>query len=518
MARQAFLDLSFRIRPTYARELAGMAYDPANDAKDRFAALSLLENSIESARGIFPLCQDTGTAAVYAWKGENVLVDSLLSDSRLLAAGAALAWRQGGLRNSQLVASGSFMERNTGDNSPLACEVFSEKGSEYHLLFIAKGGGSANKTLLFQETRRLLQPLAFETFARQAISQIGVSACPPYRIVFVIGGQSPEQTALAAKLATTGALDALPSEPGPEGGPYRDKELEATIVRLASESGWGAQFGGRRMARDARVIWLPRHAASLPVVLAVSCAAHRQLYGRIGPDGCFLEHLADGDELARIRAETQARFGIPTPELSTIANPTAAVLPGRTVAADSGIHFRRVDLDTLNPADLSSGEFVQLWGSVVLARDAAHARLSAMIQEGKPLPEWTTRPVFYAGPTETPEGEVIGSIGPTTSKRMDSYQEELMSRGAFTISLGKGERTAACRDACARHGGVYLVTTGGAAATAARRYVSSMSVLDWPELGMEAVRLVTLAGLPAMVAVDSQGTDYYAGLRDNQRV
>jgi fumarate hydratase class I len=267
------------------------------------------------------------------------------------------------------------------------------------------------------------------------------------------------------------------------------------------------------MARDARIIWLPRHAASLPVVLAVSCAAHRQLYGRIGPDGYFLEHLVDCNELAEIAAGIKASFGRSFAGTSFAGTSFAGTAP-----ADSGIHFKRVDLESMNTADLVAGEFVELWGSIVLARDAAHARLSAMIREGKPLPDWTTRPVFYAGPTETPEGEVVGSIGPTTSKRMDSYQEELMSRGFFLVSLGKGERTAACRDACARHGGAYLVTTGGAAATAARRYVSSMAVLDWPELGMEAVRLVTLTGLPAMVAVDSRGTDYYAVLRASQRV
>jgi fumarate hydratase class I len=507
MARQAFIDLSFRIRPSYAKELANLAYDPASTPHDRFAALSLLENAQESAKGVFPLCQDTGTAAVYAWKGEGVLVDSPLSDHQLLASGADQAWKEKRLRNSQLAPLSGFKELNTGDNSPLTCELFAGKGSEYRLLFIAKGGGSSNKTVLFQETRRLLEPEAFEAFARQAINQIGVSACPPYRLVFVIGGQSPEQTTLAAKLASTGALDALPSNPGATGGPYRDRVLEEMMVRLASESGWGAQFGGRQMARDARVIWLPRHAASLPVVLAVSCAAHRQLYGRIGPDGYYLEHLANEDELTAITTEVKAAF----------EKVTGKTAPG-TSTVDPGIKFRRVNLDTLDPADLVAGEFVELWGSIVVARDAAHARLSTLIKEGKPLPDWASKPVFHAGPTETPEGEIIGSIGPTTSKRMDSYQDELMSRGAFRVSLGKGERSAACREACARYGGAYLVTTGGAAATAARRYVSSMAVLDWPELGMEAVRLLTLTGLPAMVAVDSQGTDYYAGLRDSQRV
>lgn len=513
LSKQAFIDLSFRIRPTFAKELATVAFDPAAEVKDRFTAKSLLDNAIESAAGVLPLCQDTGTATVYGWKGENVLVDSPRSDHQLLASGAESAWKQGRLRNSQLSPLGGFKESNTGDNSPLAGELYSGKGSEYHLLFMAKGGGSSNKTVLFQETRHLLEPQAFEAFARQAVGQIGVSACPPYRLVFVIGGQSPEQCALAAKLASTGALDALPIVPDAHNGMYRDTSLEATIVRLATESGWGAQFGGRWMARDARVIWLPRHAASLPVVLAVSCAAHRQMYVRIGPDGYFLEHLADREELAGIAAEVQTSFGRKTARLPVVAASTAGAS-----TLNTGINFRRVNLDSLNPADLVAGEFVELWGTLVIARDAAHARLATLIKEGKPLPEWTRMPVFYAGPTETPEGEIIGSIGPTTSKRMDVYQEELLSRGAFTVSLGKGERTEACRQACARHGGVYLVTIGGAAAIAARRHVSSMSLLDWPELGMEAVRQITLAGLPAMVAVDSRGRDYYAGFRDNQRV
>jgi fumarate hydratase class I len=524
LARQAFTNLSFRIRPLYARELAVAAFDPKADAKDRFTAMSLLDNAIESARGVFPLCQDTGTAAVYGWKGEEVLVDSPKSDHQLLATGAESAWKQGRLRNSQLVPLGGFKEQNTGDNSPLAGELYTMKGSGYHLLFIGKGGGSSNKTILSQETKRLLEPQVFEAFARQAVGQIGVSACPPYRLVFVIGGQSPEQTTLAAKLASTGALDALPRGPEAPGGIYRDTSLEASIVRLAAESGWGAQFGGRWMARDARVIWLPRHAASLPVVLAVSCAAHRQLYARIGPDGYFLEHLADEEELAGIAAEARASSGratggVPEASASVAAVSAASVaLASQTSTVDGGISFRRVNLDSMNPADLVAGEFVELWGSIVVARDAAHARLAAMIREGKPLPAWTKMPVFYAGPTETPDGEVIGSIGPTTSKRMDGYQEEFLSRGVFTVSLGKGERTPACREACASYGGVYLVATGGAAAIAARYHVSSMSVLDWPELGMEAVRQITLTGLPAMVAVDSRGRDYYADLRANQRV
>jgi len=499
LARRAFGDIQFRLRPSFLSDLAAVAYDPATGERDRYVTRSLLDNALVGCGGIFPICQDTGTATVYAWKGDRVLVDGQDDDETLLGRGALSAWTAGRLRNSQVVPLLSFGERNTGDNAPLAAHLSSVRGDAYHFLFVAKGGGSANKTALFQETKSLLRPDAFAAFIKKAIQSLGVSACPPYRIAIVLGGQSPEESTMAAKLASAGALDALASEPQADGGPYRDRQMETMVMDAAALSGWGAQFGGRFLARDARVVRLPRHAASLPVVIAVSCSAHRQAYARIDRDGCFVERLADAADLRRIIDMASAGKTM-----------TAETVPGTA---------RRVKLAPTDDPEaeatmlsLRSGELVELWGPVILARDAAHARLLSMMERGDDLPDWTRYPIFYASPTDTPEGQVVGSIGPTTSRRMDSYLEPFMARGISRITIGKGERGAACRTACAIHRGVYLAAIGGAAALAASRYVSACDTIAWPELGMEAIRLVQLAGLPALVVVDSRGNDYYAPL------
>lgn len=497
LAGRVFTDIQFRLRRSFLSDLAVVAYDPAAGERDRYVTRTLLDNALIGSAGIFPICQDTGTATVYAWKGDRVLVDGQDDDETLLGRGALSAWTTSRLRNSQVVPLLSFGERNTGTNAPLAAHLTSVRGDAYHFLFVAKGGGSANKTALFQETKSLLRPDAFAAFIKKAIQNLGVSACPPYRIAVVLGGQSPEESTLAAKLASAGALDALGSEPDAAGGPYRDRQMETMVMDAAALSGWGAQFGGRFLARDARVIRLPRHAASLPVVIAVSCSAHRQAYARIDRDGCFVERLADAADLRRIIAMADT---------------------GKTMTAETAPDTaRRVQLA---PADdpeveatmlsLRCGELVQLWGPVILARDAAHARLLSMMERGDALPDWTRYPIFYASPTDTPPGQVVGSIGPTTSRRMDSYLEPFMARGISRITIGKGERSAACRTACAIHHGVYLAAVGGAAALAAARHVTASTIIDWPELGMEAIRLVQLAGLPALVAVDSRGNDYYA--------
>ncbi|PKL24482.1 MAG: fumarate hydratase [Spirochaetae bacterium HGW-Spirochaetae-3] len=503
LAERAFGDVQFRLRSSFLSQLAAVASDPGSDGRDRYAAASLLENAAIAAAGTYPVCQDTGTAAVYGWKGDGVLVDGPSGDAGALAAGALAAWKRKRLRNSQVAPLPDLGEANTGDNAPLSAHISAVRGDEYRFLFVAKGGGSSNKTALFQETKRLLAPEAFASFIASAIAGLGVSACPPYRIAVVLGGQSPEEATLAGKLASAGALDALPPRPETRGGPYRDRGLEALVMDAAARSGWGAQLGGRFLARDARVIRLPRHAASLPVVVAVSCSAHRQAYAYVSRDGYFMERLADANDVGRIVAG-------------------ATIAPAAGEAAPGGFgEARRVDLGAPGTpearaavAGLRSGELVALWGKAVLARDAAHARLQAMIDRGEPLPDWTAYPAFYASPTETPDGAAVGSIGPTTSKRMDSYLESFGERGVFPLTIGKGERGPACRESCARHGGAYVAALGGAAALAASRYVSSCRVIDWPELGMEAIRLVELRGLPALVAVDARGEDYYAGIRD----
>lgn len=508
LASRAFTDMQFRLRPTLASWLARAAASPGASDGERFALRALMDNALVAAEGRFPLCQDTGTATVFGWRGDRLLVeegkagDGPGRDEAAFERGALEAWRTARLRNSQVVPLAGLGERNTGTNAPVACHLFAAGGEAYRLLFTAKGGGSSNKAALYQETKRVLEPKAFEAFVERAVAGLGVSACPPYRIVVVLGGQSAEESALAGRLASTGALDALPVEPGPDGGPYRDRELEAVVEATARRSGWGAQFGGVMMARDARVIRLPRHAASLPVSVAVSCIAHRQAYAYVSRDGYFVERLASADDLGRLLEEAGAEAR------------TGAAVEAASQAA------RRVDLGEPGTVDLRAtaeglvaGELVELWGPVVLARDAAHARLQRMLEAGESLPAWTRYPAFYASPTETPEGAAIGSVGPTTSRRMDSYLEDFGRHGIFPITIGKGERGPACREACSRYRGAYLAAVGGAAALAGSRFVSSCTVIDWPELGMEAIRLVELRGLPALVVTDSRGGDYYERLR-----
>ena len=510
LAEKAFDEIQFKLRPGYIAQLAAMAVDTMASEQERYVIQSLLLNASIATEGVFPLCQDTGTASVYGWKGECVLVDGpkdgFHDDADAMAAGALASWKKKHLRNSQLAPLANFGERNTGDNTPLASHLVSVRGDEYRFLFVAKGGGSANKTALFQETKHLLSPEAFEEFITSVIAGLGVSACPPYRIVVILGGQSPDEAALAAKLASTGALDALPCSPSKQSGTYRDLGLENAVMAAAARSGWGAQFGGRLLARDARVIRLPRHAASLPVVVAVSCSAHRQAYAYINRDGYFVERLADADDIRAIADSASTAAVHSAPDISE--------------AAFSGFgEARRIDMGVPGTPEakaaiisLRSGELVALWGKAVLVRDAAHARLLSMIDRGETLPDWTAYPAFYASPTETPDGAAVGSIGPTTSKRMDSYLASFSERGIFPLTIGKGERGPACREACARYGGAYVVALGGAAALAASRYVSSCEVIDWPELGMEAIRLVEFKGLPVLVAVDARGEDYYANL------
>jgi fumarate hydratase class I len=418
-----------------------------------------------------------------------------------------------------------FGERNTGTNAPLLSHIVPVRGERYRFLFVAKGGGSSNKTALFQETKSLLRPDAFRAFVEKAVESIGVSACPPYRIAVVLGGQSPEEAALAGKMASAGALDGLPLEPEEGGGVYRDRRLEAVVMETAARSGWGAQFGGRFMARDARVVRLPRHAASLPVVVAVSCSAHRQAYAYISREGWFVERLADAETVARVAEAAEARarrpgsFTVVNAVIPPGSAPGGAIAGGPTGAGTSAFGTARI-VDLGEPgtdgfraaiAGLRSGELVELRGKAVLARDAAHARLLGMIERGEDLPGWTRYPAFYASPTETPDGAAVGSIGPTTAKRMDSYLDAFGARGIFPLTIGKGERGPACRESCAKYGAAYVAAVGGAAALAASRYVSSCEVIDWPELGMEAIRLVEFSGLPVLVAVDAGGRDYYRG-------
>jgi len=497
LAERAFSISQFRFRPSFLAQLSAMASSPESSDGDRYVADALLQNAMTSSEGVFPTCQDTGTASVYGWKGDGLVVEygqETDDDSAAFSAGALATWSSARLRNSQVVPLPGFAERNTGNNSPISTHILAVRGNEYHLLFVAKGGGSANKTQLYQETKRILRPDTFTAFLQKAIGSIGVSACPPYRIAVILGGQSAEEATLAGKLASAGALDALPDNPGDNGGAYRDRSLETVVLTVAARTGWGAQLGGTCMARDARVIRLTRHAASLPVVIAVSCSAHRQVYAHVSADGYFVERLASTEDLKKIiKKSDKPVSGFAKPRHVDLSEPGS---PAFHVMINS----------------LRAGEMVELWGKAVLARDAAHARILSMIERGEELPSWTRLPAFYASPTGTPEGAVVGSIGPTTSRRMDSYIETFTSKGIFPLTIGKGERGPACSQACSSYGGAYLAAIGGAAALAATQYVSSCEVLDWPELGMEAIRLVEFTGLPVLVAVDSKGMDYYAGI------
>ncbi len=501
LSLRAFSALSFRMPIEHVAALAAILSDPGATETDRFAAAQLIRNAAIAAEGILPLCQDTGTALVYGWKGASILTDG--GDEAGLAAGAGAAYAAHRLRASQLGPLAFLAESNTRDNLPALVDLRTGTGGghadEYRLCFAAKGGGSANRTCLSMESPALLSEAALEARLRERVAALGASACPPYRISCVLGGSSPEQALRALSLAGLGLLDGLPGprdgasretasspEPPAGGSPLRDRLWESRIEAMARATGVGAQFGGARMALAARAIRLPRHAASLPLATGVACVAHRRARALVRADGIWLE---------RLEADP-GRF-----------------LPRELPLLQGAVH---IDLDAPQ-AELAArlgamepGSFVLLSGTVLTARDAAHARFRTLVAEGKELPAYLARhPLFYAGPTEAAPGAASGSFGPTTASRMDGYLDELMARGASLVSIAKGDRSADARAAIARRGGVYLACLGGAAALAAREHVVSSEVVDYADLGMEAVRLVVLRDLPAMVAVNGAGADFY---------
>jgi fumarate hydratase class I len=484
LARRAFSAIAFKLPRAHVEALAAVAADPAASEADRFVAATLIRNAAIAAEGVLPICQDTGTAVAYGWKGSSFVTDG--GDEAAIAAGAAAAYSAHRLRASQLGPTGFLSEANTRDNLP------------------AMGGGSANRTSLSMESPALLDEAALESRLRERITSLGAAGCPPYRISAVLGGSSPDQALRALALAGLGLLDGLlgARADGPAGGPaldpgsprlgapLRDRGWEARIERIAEATGVGAQFGGSRMALDARAIRLSRHAASLPLAVGVCCAAHRTARSIVRPDGFYLE---------RLEADP-GRF-LPA---------AMPLLPGA----------RAIDLDRPQ-AELAAelralplGSFLLVSGTVIAARDAAHARFRAAARAGAALPDYLARhPVFYAGPTEAAPGMASGSFGPTTAGRMDGYLDELMARGASLVSIAKGGRSKAAREAIAARGGAYLGCVGGAAALAAREHVVSSEVIDFPELGMEAVRRVVLNRLPAILLAGSSGEDFYEGLR-----
>lgn len=490
LAERAFRDLNF-LTPAYQLDAwRGIMDAPGSSDNDRFVAASLVKNAAIAAEGVLPSCQDTGTACCVGFRG--ALASSPSCEEDAVERGVERAYTRNALRSSQFAPASMLEEADTGNNLPAQVDIHAlprgEGDREYRFLFIAKGGGSANRTGYFSETKALLEADRLRAFMRAKARALGVAGCPPYRLAVVIGGQSPERNLLLQKLAGSGALDALPGY-GEGGGLYRDREWEDFLLRAARETGLGAQFGGEAFALSARVVRAARHSASLPVSIGVSCSAHRNAFARIGPDGIELEDLdgGPGRHLQRALEILSARGG------------------ARRV--DFGRPLRAV-ADEL--AALPAGTMVLASGEMLVARDSAHLRFAALLREGKPLPDYLLRhPVYYAGPAKSPGPGRVGSFGPTTSSRMDPYLGALMDKGASLVTVAKGNRSEQAREAVARHRGCYLGTIGGAAALIARDHILEERIIDYAELGMEAVRLVRVENLPMFIAIDATGRSLY---------
>ena len=486
----AMHDISHYLRSEHLQQLANILKDPESSPNDRFVALDLLKNANISAGGVLPMCQDTGTAIVMGKKGQCVLTSE--RDEVTISRGIYDAYTKLNLRYSQLAAVSMWEEKNTGNNLPAQVEIYSdyEHADEYNFLFIAKGGGSANKSFLYQETKAILNPTSFMAWLEEKLRSLGTAACPPYHLAIVIGGTSAEFTAKTAKLASTKYLDSLPTTGNAKTGrAFRDTELEAQVFSLTQKLGIGAQFGGKYFCHDVRVIRLPRHGASLPISIAVSCSADRQAKAKITKDGVFIEKL-----------ETEP----------------AHFLPETT---DEHLNDNVVKIDLNQPMDDIRAELskhpvktrLSLSGTLVVARDLAHAKLKELVDSGKPLPDYFKKyPVYYAGPAKTPAGYASGSFGPTTAGRMDSYVEFFQALGGSMVMLAKGNRSKQVTDACKKHGGFYLGSIGGPAARLAQDCIKKVEVLDYEELGMEAVWKIDVEDFPAFIVVDDKGNDFFA--------
>lgn len=487
LAQHAMRDTSFLLRPKHLKQVAAILDDPEASANDRYVALTLLKNAEVAAEGILPVCQDTGTAIVFGKKGQQVWTGA--DDAAWLSKGIYETYTKENLRYSQTAALDMWNEVNTGTNLPAQIDLYATPGSQYDFLFVTKGGGSANKTFLFQETKALLNPKSFEKFVADKLSYLGTAACPPYHLVFVVGGTSAETCLKTVKLASTKYYDQLPTTGDKLGRAFRDLEWEKKILTIAQQSGIGAQFGGKYFALDVRVVRLPRHGASCPVGMGVSCSADRNIKAKITQDGIFLEKL-----------ETNPGQYIPAAH--------------RTLKDD---HVVRIDLrqpmaDIL--AELSRHPVttrVLLTGPLVVARDIAHAKLKERIDAGQGLPDYIkNHPVYYAGPAKTPKGYASGSFGPTTAGRMDSYVDQFQSLGGSLVMLAKGNRSPAVTATCKKHRGFYLGSIGGPAAILAKENIKKVDVLEFPELGMEAVWKIEVQDFPAFILVDDKGNDFFA--------
>ncbi len=489
LAEAAFIDINHLLRPAHLAQLSAILEDPEATENDKFVAYDLLKNANIAAGGVLPMCQDTGTAIVVAKKGRRVFTEG--GDEAALAEGIWNAYETKNLRHSQLAPISMFEERNTKTNLPAQIEIYSEGEDTYKFLFIAKGGGSANKTFLFQGTPSLLTHDRLLAFLKEKILTLGTAACPPYHLVIVIGGTSAELTLKTVKLASTRYYDNLPTTGGDDAHAFRDLELEAEIHKLTQNLGVGAQFGGKYFCHDVRVIRLPRHGASLPIGLGVSCSADRQALGKITKDGVFLEELEHD----------------PAKYLPPI---DAAALGGAVVNIDLSKSMSEI-IATLSKYPIKTR--LSLSGPLVVARDLAHAKIREVLERGEPMPDYfQNHPIYYAGPAKTPAGHVSGSFGPTTAGRMDSYVDEFQAAGGSRVMLAKGNRSPQVREACAKHHGFYLGSIGGAAARLARDCITKVEVLAYPELGMEAIFKVEVKDFPAFIVIDHNGNDFFKEL------
>jgi fumarate hydratase, class I len=483
----AMHDIAHLLRPAHLRQLRSILDDPEASGNDKFVAGDLLKNACIAAGGILPMCQDTGTAIVMGKRGQQVLTDG--RDEEHIARGVYDAYTKLNLRYSQLAPLSMWEERNTGSNLPAQIELYATDGDEYKFLFMAKGGGSANKSYLYQETKAVLSPARMASFLEEKIRSLGTAACPPYHLAIVVGGTSAEYALKTAKYASAKYLDALPTTGSMDAHGFRDLELEQQVLEITRRAGIGAQFGGKYFCHDVRVIRLPRHGASCPIAIAVSCSADRQAKAKINGNGVFLEQLeTDPAQYLPDTGEDELDSGVVRIDLSRPMNEIRAELS-------------RYPIKTR----------LALTGPMVVARDIAHAKINDLLDSGQPMPAYLRdHAVYYAGPAKTPEGYASGSFGPTTAGRMDSYVDKFQAAGGSLVMLAKGNRSAAVTKACQQHGGFYLGSIGGAAAKLARDCITKVEVLEYPELGMEAVWRIEVRDFPAFIVVDDKGNDFFA--------
>ena len=493
LAQQAFHDAAFMLRPSHQKQVAAILDDPEASQNDKYVALQFLRNSEIAAKGVLPTCQDTGTAIIMGKKGQRVWTGG--GDEAALSQGVYNTYIEDNLRYSQNAALDMYKEVNTGTNLPAQIDLYSVDGDEYKFLCMAKGGGSANKTYLYQETKALITPAKLKNYLVEKMRTLGTAACPPYHIAFVIGGTSAEATLKTVKLASTRYYDALPTEGNEHGQAFRDVQLEQELLQEAQNLGLGAQFGGKYFAHDIRVIRLPRHGASCPIGMGVSCSADRNIKAKINRDGIWIEKLEHNPgQYIPESLRQQGEGDVVSIDLNKPMNEILAQLSAHPVST-------RLSLN----------------GTIIVARDIAHAKLKELIDNGEELPQYVKdHPIYYAGPAKTPEGYASGSLGPTTAGRMDSYVDLLQSHGASMIMLAKGNRSQQVTDACHKHGGFYLGSIGGPAAVLAQNSIKSLECVAYPELGMEAIWKIEVENFPAFILVDDKGNDFFQQIQNQQ--